>query len=77
MVSTDVKLRFLSSLEHFWPDPLNTLSKGAFFFEKMHKVREWIRLAMLAKLDFQEPKIFQLHFFSTHCPQFTEENENH
>ena len=32
MASTEVKLRFLSSLEHFWPDPLDTLSKVAFIF---------------------------------------------
>ena len=38
VVSTEIKLRFLSSLEHFWPDPLDTLSKVALFFEKMHKV---------------------------------------
>ena len=38
MVSTEVKLWFLSSLEHFWPDPLDTLSKVATFFEKKHKV---------------------------------------
>ena len=31
--STEVNLWFLSSLEHFWPDPLDTLSKGALFFE--------------------------------------------
>ena len=38
MVSTEVKLWFLSSLEHFWPDPKGALSKVALFFEKMHKV---------------------------------------
>ena len=38
MVSTDVELWFLSSLEHLWPDSLDTLSKVASFFEKMHKV---------------------------------------
>ena len=38
MVSTKVKLWFLSSLEHFWPDPWDTLSEVALFFEKMHKV---------------------------------------
>ena len=38
MASTEVKLRFLSSLEHFWPDPWDTLSKTSLFFEKMHKV---------------------------------------
>ena len=38
MVSTEVKLWFLSSLEHFWPDPQDTLSEVALFFEKMHKV---------------------------------------
>ena len=38
MVSTEVKLWFLSSLENFWPDPLDTLSEVALFFEKMHKV---------------------------------------
>ena len=38
MVSTEVKLWFLSSLEHFWPDPQDTLSEIALFFEKMHKV---------------------------------------
>ena len=38
MASTEVKLWFLSSLEHFWPDPYDTLSKIALFFEKMHKV---------------------------------------
>ena len=38
MVSTDVKLRFLSSLEHFCPDSYDTLSKIALFFEKMHQV---------------------------------------
>ena len=38
MVSIGVKLWFLSSLEHFWPDPEDTLSEVALFFEKMHKV---------------------------------------
>ena len=38
MASTEVKLWFLSSLEHFWPDPYDTLSKVALFFENMHKV---------------------------------------
>ena len=38
MVSTEVKLWFFSSLEHFWPDPQDTLSEIALFFEKMHKV---------------------------------------
>ena len=38
MVSTEVKLWFLSSLEHFWPYPWDTLSEVALFFEKMHKV---------------------------------------
>ena len=38
MASTEVKLWFLSSLEHFWPDPWVTLSKVALFFEKMQKV---------------------------------------
>ena len=38
MVSTEIKLWFLSSLEHFWPDPWETLSKVALFFEKIHKV---------------------------------------
>ena len=38
MVSTEVKLWFLSSLEHFWPDPWDTLSEVALFFEKMHKI---------------------------------------
>ena len=38
VVSTEVKLWFLSSLEHFWPDPKDTLSEVALFFEKMHKV---------------------------------------
>ena len=38
MAFTEVKLWFLSSLEHFWPDPQDTLSKVALFFEKMHKV---------------------------------------
>ena len=38
MVSTEVKLWFLSSLEHFWPDPYDTLSEVALFFEKMQKV---------------------------------------
>ena len=38
MVSTEVKLWFLSSLEHFWPDPWDTLSEVTLFFEKMHKV---------------------------------------
>ena len=38
MVSTKVELWYLSSLEHFWPDPQDTLSKVALFFEKMHKV---------------------------------------
>ena len=35
---TEVKLWFLSSLEHFWPGPWDTLSEVALFFEKMHKV---------------------------------------
>ena len=38
MVSIEVRLCFLSSLEHFWPDLYDTLSKVALFFEKMHKV---------------------------------------
>ena len=38
MVSTEVKLWFLSSFEYFWPYPQDTLSKVALFFEKMHKV---------------------------------------
>ena len=38
MVSTEVKLWFLSSLEYFWPDPLDTLSKVTLLCEKMHKV---------------------------------------
>ena len=38
MAFTEVKLWFLSSLEHFWPDPKDTLSKVALVFEKMHKV---------------------------------------
>ena len=38
MVSTEVKLWFLSALEYFWPDPLDTLSKVALFCEKMHDV---------------------------------------
>ena len=31
MVSAEVKLCFLSSLEHFWPDPYDTLSEVALF----------------------------------------------
>ena len=38
MASCEVKLWFLSSLEHFWPDPYVTLAKVALFFEKMQKV---------------------------------------
>ena len=38
MISTEVKLWFLSSLEHFWPDPWDALSEVALFFEKMHKI---------------------------------------
>ena len=38
MASFEVKLWFLSSLEHFWPDPYVTLAKVALFFEKMQKV---------------------------------------
>ena len=38
MASTEAKLWFLSSVEHFWPDPKDTLSKFGLFFEKMHKV---------------------------------------
>ena len=38
MVPTEVKLWFWSSLEYFWPDPWDTLSKAALFFEKIHKV---------------------------------------
>ena len=38
MVSTEVKLQFLTSLDHFWPDPYDTFSKVALFSEKMHKV---------------------------------------
>ena len=37
MVSSEVEVRFLSSLDHFWPDQSNTLSKVALVFEKMHK----------------------------------------
>ena len=32
MVSTEVKLWFLSSLDYFWPDPYDTLSKVDLFF---------------------------------------------
>ena len=38
MASTEVKLQFLSSLEHFWPDPWDSLSTTSLFFEKMHNV---------------------------------------
>ena len=38
MISIEVKPWFLSSLEHFWPDPYDTLSTVALLFEKMHKV---------------------------------------
>ena len=38
MVSTEVKLWFLSSFEHFWPNPQDTLSEVALFLEKMHKI---------------------------------------
>ena len=38
MASNEVKLWFLSFVEHFWPDPYDTLSKFGLFFEKMHKV---------------------------------------
>ena len=41
MVSTEVKLWILSSLEPFWPDPYDTLSKIVLFFEKMHKVSNY------------------------------------
>ena len=37
MVSTEEKVWFLSSFEHFWPDPYSILSKVALFFKKMHK----------------------------------------
>ena len=37
MVSTETKLWFLSFLEHFWSDPLDILSKGVLFLEKIHK----------------------------------------
>ena len=38
LVSTKIKLWFLGSLEHFLSDALDTLSKVALFFEKIHKV---------------------------------------
>ena len=38
MVFTEIKLWFLSSFEHFWPDPQDTLSKVALFCKKMYKV---------------------------------------
>ena len=38
MVSTELKLWFLSTLEHFWPDPWDILSRAGLCFEKMHKV---------------------------------------
>ena len=38
MVAIEIKLWFLGSLEHFWPDPKDTLSDVALFFEKIHKV---------------------------------------
>ena len=38
MVAIEIKLWFLGSLEHFWPDPKDTLSEVALFFEKIHKV---------------------------------------
>ena len=38
MVSAEIKLWFLGSLEHFWPDLYEIFSKVALFFEKMHKV---------------------------------------
>ena len=38
MVSTVIKMWFLSSLDHFLSDPLDTLSKVVYFFEKIHLV---------------------------------------
>ena len=38
MVSTEMTLWFLSCLENFLTDSLDTLSKGALFFEQIHKV---------------------------------------
>ena len=38
MVSTEIKMRFLSSLEHFQSDPFDILSEVAFFLKKIHKV---------------------------------------
>ena len=37
IISTEVKLWFLSSLEDFWTDSQDNLSKFALFFEKKHK----------------------------------------
>ena len=38
MVSTEVKLWLLSSVEHFYLDPYDSLSKVALFFEKMQEI---------------------------------------
>ena len=37
MVSTAIKLWFLSSLEHFWSDPIDNLSKVVFLLRKCTK----------------------------------------
>ena len=38
MVSTEVKLWLLSSVEHFYLEPYDSLSKVALFFEKMQEI---------------------------------------
>ena len=40
IVSTEIDLYFLSSLEHFQSDTFDTLSEVAFSFEEIHKVFE-------------------------------------
>ena len=39
MISTEVKLRFLSSLGHLWPDLWDNLSKVALGFEKLYSLQ--------------------------------------
>ena len=61
MVSAEIKLWFLSSLEHFWPDPQETLSKCALFFEKMHKIFQIKAQGCCTHLNFASRKFTECY----------------
>ena len=69
MVSTELKVWFLSSFEHFWPDPYDTLSKIALFFEKMHKVFKSKAQGCSTPLSSSFPLIFSEKIQTYHLPQ--------